>query len=42
MIKKHEYLMSDEEYNNEDWFPNYLIFCRPIFEYDNESGNVVD
>jgi hypothetical protein len=42
MIKERESIMSQEEYQNKDWFPNYIILCKPLSEGRNSDGGEVD
>jgi hypothetical protein len=35
MIKEYESIMSQEDYRNEVWFPNFLIVRKPL----SEGGN---
>ena len=33
--------MSEQEYKNKEWFPNFIILCKPISEgSDADSGNM--
>ncbi len=38
MIRERESMMSQEEYLKEDWFPNYIILCKPLSEGRNSDG----
>jgi hypothetical protein len=41
MIMERESIMSEEDYKNKDWFPNFIILCKPISEGSNaDSGNM--
>ncbi len=41
MIRERESIMSDKEFMNKDWFPNYIILCKPISDgIISESGNI--
>ena len=41
MIRERESIMSEKELMNKDWFPRYIILCKPISESRNmESGNI--
>ena len=41
MIKERESIMSENEYKKNDWFPNYIILCKPISEGSNkDDGNM--
>ncbi len=41
MIRERESLMSKKELKNENLFPNFLIFCKPISEDSSaDSGNM--
>ena len=42
MIKERESIMSQEEFQNKDWFPNYIILCKPLSEGRNSDGGEVD
>ena len=42
MIKERESIMSQEEFQNKDWFPNYIILCKPLSEGRNADGGEVD
>jgi hypothetical protein len=40
MIRERESMMLERDFN-EDWFPNFLILCKPISEDSNaDSGNM--
>jgi hypothetical protein len=40
MISERESIMSESEYKNKEWFPNFIILCKPITEGINEErGN---
>ena len=33
--------MSENDFNNKDWFPNFMILCKPNSEDSNkDSGNM--
>ena len=41
MIRERESLMTVNDFKNKDWFPNFLVLCKPISEDSNaESGNM--
>lgn len=41
MIKELESIMSRDEYENKDWFPNYIIVCKPLKEgRDSHTGEM--
>ncbi len=41
LIRERESLMSEIEYNNKEWFPNFIILCKPLSEGSNgDSGNI--
>jgi hypothetical protein len=42
MIKERESIMSQDEFQNKDWFPNYIILCKPLSEGRNSDGGEVD
>jgi hypothetical protein len=35
IIREREFMMSSEDFKNKDWFPNFLILCKPIIEGKN-------
>jgi gas vesicle protein len=37
MISELESIMSENDFNNKEWFPNFIILCKPISE---GSGNM--
>ena len=39
MISERESIMSESDFENRDWFPNFIILCKPISEGNEESGN---
>jgi hypothetical protein len=40
LIKERETMMSMDQYEIKEWFPNYIILCKPIYEgMDQDSGN---
>ena len=40
MIRERESIMTHDDYKNNNWFPNYIILCKPISEDSNaDSGN---
>ena len=41
MISERESIMSKNNFKNKEWFPNYIILCKPISEGSNaDSGNM--
>jgi hypothetical protein len=41
MIRERESIMSEKDLKNKEWFPNYIILCKPISEGSNyDSGNM--
>jgi hypothetical protein len=38
LIKERESLMNPEDFENENWFPNFIILAKPIIE-GKDSGN---
>ena len=40
MIRERESIMSQKEYGNKDWFPKFIILCKPISEGNEDSGNM--
>ena len=33
--------MSENDFNNKEWFPNFIVLCKPISEGSNsDSGNM--
>ena len=41
MIRERESMMSQQEYQNKDFFPNYIILCKPLSEgRDSEGGEM--
>ena len=41
MIRERESLMSEDDFKNKDWFPNFMILCKPNSEDSNaDSGNM--
>ncbi len=41
MISERESIMSEDEYRKKEWFPNFIILCKPVTERSKEeSGNV--
>jgi hypothetical protein len=40
MIRERESLMSDDDFKNKEWFPNFIILCKPNSTgSDADSGN---
>ena len=39
MIRERESIMSEKNFKNKEWFPNYIILCKPIFEGSNANGD---
>ena len=40
MICERESIMSENDFKNKEWFPNYIVLCKPISEGSNaDSGN---
>ena len=35
MISERESIMSENDFLNKDWFPNFIILCKPISEGSN-------
>lgn len=42
MIRERESIMSDNDYKNKEWFPNFLIYCKPISEDSNFDSDNMD
>ena len=42
MIREYESIMSQQEYENKDWFPNFIILCKPLSEGRNSDGGEMD
>jgi hypothetical protein len=42
MIREYESIMSHQEYENNDWFPSFIIFCKPLSEGRNSDGGEID
>jgi hypothetical protein len=42
MIRERESMMTKEEYLKEDWFPNYIILCKPLSEGRNSDGGEME
>ncbi len=41
MIRERESLMTENDFKKKEWFPNFLVLCKPISEDSNaESGNM--
>jgi hypothetical protein len=41
MIRERESMMLESDFKKEEWFPNFLILCKPISEDSNaDSGNM--
>ena len=41
MIRERESLMFDRDFKSKEWFPNFLILCKPNSEDSNaDSGNM--
>jgi len=41
LIKERESIMSENDFKNKEWFPNYIILCKPNSEgSDEDSGNM--
>lgn len=38
IIRERELLMSDSDFKKKDWFPNYIILCKPIIEGENDES----
>ncbi len=42
MIRERESLMSEDDHKNKDWFPNYIILCKPLSEGANKESENTD
>jgi hypothetical protein len=42
IIRERELLMSKKDFENKDWFPNFLILCKPIIEGKNTDSETTD
>ena len=42
MIREYESIMSQQEYQNKDWFPNFIILCKPQTEGRNYDGGEME
>lgn len=41
MIRERESIMTESELKDREWFPNYIILCKPVSENNNsDSGNM--
>lgn len=40
MIRERESMMSDNDYKNKDFFPNFIILCKPISESNQDNENM--
>jgi hypothetical protein len=40
MIKERESMMSENDYKNKDFFPNFIILCKPISESNQDAENM--
>ena len=41
MIRERESIMSENDFINKDWFPNFIILCKPISDGSNsDNGNI--
>ena len=34
--------MSEHEYENNEWFPNFIILCKPVSEGSDADGGNMD
>ena len=41
MIRERESIMSEDEYNKE-WFPNFIILCKPVSDGSDADGENMD
>jgi hypothetical protein len=42
MIRERESMMSENDFKNKEWFPNYIILCKPISESSNANNGNTD
>ena len=43
MIKELESIMTNDELDNEKWFPDYIVVCKPLTEgRDSHTGEMGD
>jgi hypothetical protein len=42
MIRERESIMAKNDFKKRDWFPNFLILCKPISEGNENTGNMED
>ena len=41
MIRERESLMPDNDFKKKNWFPNFIVLCKPNSEESNaDSGNI--
>jgi hypothetical protein len=40
MIRERESMMSEDDFKNENFFPNFIILCKPISERNEDAGNM--
>jgi hypothetical protein len=33
-------MMSLNDFKNKDWFPNFIVLCKPISGNNDETGNM--
>jgi hypothetical protein len=42
MIRERESLMSEDDFKNKDWFPNFMILCKPNSEDNNADSGYME
>jgi hypothetical protein len=38
MIRERESIMTDDDFKKEEWFPNFIVLCKPISESSQSNG----
>ena len=42
MIRERESIMSEDEFKNKEWFPNFIILCKPVSDGSDADGGNMD
>ena len=40
MVRERESLMTENDFKNKEWFPNFLILCKPVSKSSNADSEI--
>ena len=42
MIREREQIMNRQDFEKREWFPNFIIMCKPMTEVSNEENGSME